>query len=222
MQTLPIIELRRIEANIIKPIHEEMVKELGEGPARRILGQAIRRNAIEQGRGLAEASPEPPGIAAFAGLLERWKANDALRMETLEQSDERLDFNVTRCRYAEMYREMGLAGIGHLLSCNRDGALCEGLRSAARAHPHPDDHGRGVALQLPLSMEKRRCTLKPDAVPPATRRGGAKPRTDDPRAWYDRAQATPPSNEEGFQCPLIRQSGNASTASWARTASCSS
>ena len=126
MQALPIIELRRIEANIIKPIYEEMVKELGEEPARRILGQAIRRNAIEQGRGLAEASEEPPGIAAFAGLLERWKANDALRIDTLEQSDERFDFNVTRCRYAEMYREMGLAGIGHLLSCNRDGALCEG------------------------------------------------------------------------------------------------
>ena len=126
MQTLPIIELRRIEANIIKPIYEEMVQELGEESARRILGQAIRRNAIEQGRSLAEKSAEPPGIAAFAGLLERWKANDALRMDTLEQSDERLDFNVTRCRYAEMYREMGLAELGHLLSCNRDGALCEG------------------------------------------------------------------------------------------------
>ena len=126
MQTLPIIELRRIEANIIKPIYEEMVKELGEEPARRILGQAIRRNAIEQGRSLAEDSAEPPGIAAFAGLLERWKANDALRIDTLEQSDERFDFNVTRCRYAEMYREMGLAEIGDLLSCNRDGALCEG------------------------------------------------------------------------------------------------
>ena len=126
MQTLPIIELRRIEANIIKPIYEEMVQELGEESARRILGQAIRRNAIEQGRGLAETSAEPPGIAAFAGLLDRWKANDALRIDTLEQSEERFDFNVTRCRYAEMYREMGLAEIGHLLSCNRDGALCEG------------------------------------------------------------------------------------------------
>ena len=126
MQALPIIELRRIEANIIKPIYEEMVKELGEGSARRILGQAIRRNAVEQGRRLAEASDEPPGIAAFAALLERWKANDALRTETLEQTEARFDFNVTRCRYAEMYREMGLAEIGDLLSCNRDGALCEG------------------------------------------------------------------------------------------------
>jgi hypothetical protein len=35
-------------------------------------------------------------------------------------------FNVTRCRYAEMYKEMGLGEIGHLLSCNRDATFCEG------------------------------------------------------------------------------------------------
>ena len=126
MQPLPIIELRRIEANIIRPIFEEMVTELGEEPARRILGRAIRRNAVEQGRRLAEESDGPAGIAEFARLMERWKANDALRVDVLDLSDERFDFNVTRCRYAEMYREMGLGEIGPLLSCNRDGALCEG------------------------------------------------------------------------------------------------
>ena len=126
MPELPIIELRRIEANIIKPIYEEMAAELGEETARHILGTAIRRNAIEQGRALAAASEKPAGIAGFAKLQDRWKANDALRVEILGQDDERLDFDVTRCRYAEMYREMGLGDIGHLLSCNRDGALCEG------------------------------------------------------------------------------------------------
>ena len=126
MPELPIIELRRIEAGIIEPIYEEMAAELGDDTARRILRAAIRRNAIEQGRTLAAESGEPAGIAGFAKLLERWKANDALRMEVLEQDDERFDFNVTRCRYAEMYRGMGLGGIGSLLSCNRDGAFCEG------------------------------------------------------------------------------------------------
>ena len=126
MPEIPIIELRRIEANIIKPIYEEMTAELGEEKARRILGAAIRRNAIEQGRSLMEASGEPAGIDGFAKLLERWTANDALRMEVLAQDDERLDFNVTRCRYSEMYREMGLGDLGAVLSCNRDGAFCEG------------------------------------------------------------------------------------------------
>ena len=126
MSELPIIELRRIEANIIKPIYEEMTAELGEEKARRILGSAIRKAAIEQGRTLAAASEEPASIVGFANLLERWTANDALRIEILEQDDERFDFNVVRCRYSEMYREMGLGDIGALLSCNRDGAFCEG------------------------------------------------------------------------------------------------
>ena len=106
-----------------------MAAELGEEKARRILGEAIRKNAIEQGRTLAEAAGEPTGIAGFARLLERWTANDALRIEVLAQDDERFDFNVTRCRYSEMYREMGLGDLGALLSCNRDGAFCEGYDS---------------------------------------------------------------------------------------------
>ena len=126
MSELPIIELRRIEANIIRPIYEEMAAELGKENARRILGAAIRRNAIEQGRTLADVAEEPAGIAGFAKLLERWTANDALRIEVLEQDDERFDFNVTRCRYSEMYRDMGLGDLGAVLSCNRDGAFCEG------------------------------------------------------------------------------------------------
>lgn len=126
MQELPIIELRRIEANIIRPIYEEMEAELGKEAAQRILGRAIRRNAIEQGRELAAASEGPTGIDSFTKQQARWTANNAIEVEMLNQSEEQLDFNVTRCRYAEMYREMGLGHIGHLLSCNRDGSLCEG------------------------------------------------------------------------------------------------
>ena len=40
---------------------------------------------------------------------------------------EALEFNVTRCRYAEMYRRLGLAEVGPVLSCNRDGSMIEGF-----------------------------------------------------------------------------------------------
>ena len=40
---------------------------------------------------------------------------------------DRLDFDVTRCRYAEMYRALGLADLGGTLSCCRDFALIEGF-----------------------------------------------------------------------------------------------
>lgn len=133
MDELPIIELRRIEANIVKPIYAEMVRALGREKAREILGAAIRENAIEHGRGYAvREAPGGNDLAGFARLLPNWQKGDALEIEILESTAERFDFNVTRCRYAEMYREMGVAEIGDLLSCGRDGSFCTGYNPKIR------------------------------------------------------------------------------------------
>ena len=43
---------------------------------------------------------------------------------------DRLSFDVTRCKYAEMYRALGLADLGASLSCVRDFALVEGFNPA--------------------------------------------------------------------------------------------
>ena len=56
--------------------------------------------------------------------------NDALELEILEQTPTRLSFNVTRCRYAEMYRALGLPDLGGSLSCQRDYALAQGFNPA--------------------------------------------------------------------------------------------
>jgi hypothetical protein len=55
-----------------------------------------------------------------------------MEMEVKEQTETSYVFNVTRCRYAEMYREMGLGDIGHLLSCQRDATFCEGYDKRLR------------------------------------------------------------------------------------------
>ncbi len=123
---LPILEQRRIEANIIKPIYEEMVMELGAAKAGSILKSAIVKNAIAHGQAYAEAQTEPTSLSSFHELLEQWKAGGALEVEMLHESEQKIDYNITRCRFAEMYREMGLADIGHILSCGRDGTFCTG------------------------------------------------------------------------------------------------
>jgi hypothetical protein len=127
---LPILLRRRIEAGVIKPLYEEMVAALGTEQARAILRNAITKDAIAHGRGYAERGSGANDLAGFADLLPQWQANDALRVEVLEQSDEKFDFNVTRCRYAEMYRKMGLTEIGDILSCGRDGTFCTGYNPA--------------------------------------------------------------------------------------------
>ena len=126
-EQLPILEQRRIEARVIKPIYDEMVARLGVEAAQAILGAAIEKAAIAQGRSFAEASGGQLGIDGFAAIQKHWTANGALEIEEVGRAHDRLDFNVTRCRYSEMYREMGLGEIGHLLSCGRDGTFCQGF-----------------------------------------------------------------------------------------------
>ncbi|MGQ0486297.1 MAG: L-2-amino-thiazoline-4-carboxylic acid hydrolase [Hyphomicrobiales bacterium] len=131
MTELPTLTKRRLQAEVIKPIYEEMVKQVGEAKAAAILDAAIRKAAIAEGREFAGKAPG--GVTSMAGfikLYEWWMADGALEMNVLEAGDTKFDFDVTRCKYAEMYREMGLGHIGHLLSCNRDGTFCEGYDPA--------------------------------------------------------------------------------------------
>jgi hypothetical protein len=123
---LPILEQRRIEAMVIKPIYEEMVEELGVGKARQILDTAIKKAAIAQGQSFAAEAEGGTSLDTFADIQKHWTASGALEIETIERTPDKLDFNVTRCRYSEMYKALGLGEIGHLLSCNRDGTFCEG------------------------------------------------------------------------------------------------
>jgi hypothetical protein len=66
-------------------------------------------------------------LVAFADSLRFWTQDNALEIELLAQDEERFDFNVTRCRYAELYRALGIPELGAVLSCNRDGALIQGF-----------------------------------------------------------------------------------------------
>ena len=123
---LPMLEQRRIEANILKPVYREMVEQLGEEKAQEILGAAVIRDSISQGQAYAEGL-EDRGLIAFRDTMAQWKASGALEMEMLKETEEEVHFNVVRCKYSEMYREMGVGDIGHLLSCNRDGTFCTGF-----------------------------------------------------------------------------------------------
>ena len=127
MTDMPILTQRRIEAGFARGVYEAMKAELGEQVATRILTAAVvkmaRATAAEMAR---EAPGGVPTLDSFRAIQPRWTAEDALRTETLKSTETEFHFNVVRCRYAEMYREMGLADLGAVLSCNRDGAFCEG------------------------------------------------------------------------------------------------
>jgi hypothetical protein len=122
---LSLLEQREIEARIVGPLIAAVRAELGAEKTlalvRRVISDLARQSGAELAQRLGEAS-----LPAFASCLDRWSEAGALEIDVLEQSADRLSFNVTRCRYAEMYRALGLADLGSSLSCVRDFALAEG------------------------------------------------------------------------------------------------
>jgi hypothetical protein len=120
------LEKRKIEAEILKEVYETLKESHGEAVARTTIAESVRRSAIEQARQFAAAAPGGPSLKAFQDVMPLWTKGGALEIEVQEKTDTTFTFNVTRCRYAETYKAMGLGEIGHLLSCNRDGAFCEG------------------------------------------------------------------------------------------------
>jgi hypothetical protein len=123
---LPLIERREIEARIVGPLVRAFAAEFGLERTLAIVGTLIRDLARQDGAELARVLGEQT-LEAFAASLDRWRENGALEIKILEQSPTQLSFDVTRCRYAEMYRALGLADLGASLSCERDFALAEGF-----------------------------------------------------------------------------------------------
>jgi L-2-amino-thiazoline-4-carboxylic acid hydrolase-like protein len=129
MQSMAMLERRRIEAAMLKHVYDVLEASHGVEVAQQTIAEAVRKSAIEQARQMAAAHGPGRSLDAFIDGHEPWLRGGALTIEVKERNATRYRYNVTRCKYAEMYRDMGLGEIGHLLSCQRDGTFCEGYDS---------------------------------------------------------------------------------------------
>ena len=129
LNAIGILKRREIEARVLAPVIEALGQEFDRDRVIEIIRGVIVELAREQGQALAAAAPDT-SLESFAATLEPWTRDDAMRIDVVEQTRERFGFNVTRCRYAEMYRAMGIPELGAVLSCNRDAALIEGFNPA--------------------------------------------------------------------------------------------
>jgi len=117
---------REIEAGIAGPLIKAFMAEIGEERALEIAREVITSLARESGEMLRRLTGEN-SLEQFARGLPLWNRDGALRFDILESTPEKLSMNVSRCRYAEMYKELGLADLGFTLSCGRDYAMVEGF-----------------------------------------------------------------------------------------------
>lgn len=121
-----VLTRREIEARIVAPLIERLGAEFGHDRVRELALEVVREVARGQGAEMA-AALGGSDLATFMSGNEAWTRGGALEMEIIEQSAEVFAFNVTRCRYAEMYKALGIPELGALFSCDRDATMIEGF-----------------------------------------------------------------------------------------------
>lgn len=123
---IPHLQKRRIEARVLIPFITACRETFGDGPTSEVIAATVRSLAAEEGATWAESFGRD--IAGLREVAETvWAGGGGLDIEVLDQADDRLDFNVTRCRYAEFYKDLGLADLGFLVHCSRDHAMIIGF-----------------------------------------------------------------------------------------------
>ncbi|HSN92601.1 MAG TPA: L-2-amino-thiazoline-4-carboxylic acid hydrolase [Anaeromyxobacteraceae bacterium] len=140
-QEIGILERRRIEAEILAPVLDELEAALGVERASALLSRAVARVARESGRALRKGWPGG-GLEGLRALWESLGRGGALDVR-LEEAEGSLRLRVTRCAYAELYRRLGRPRLGLVLSCGRDAPLLEGYSDA-------------------LALERTACLLEDD------------------------------------------------------------
>ena len=120
---------RETEVRILLPFLQGLYEEFGKEKTIKVLEKTINEIAKTHGEELSKEYGN--NIDAFLDTLKFWTKDDALEIDILEKSDSKLSFNVTRCKYAEMYTALGVSDLGAVLSCNRDASLIKGFNPKA-------------------------------------------------------------------------------------------
>ena len=120
------LQRRKIEGRVLIPFIQVLRDKFGEKSAADVVDETIRRLAARKVRD----GRRPSGKRRHR--CERWRrsfgrAAAGMDVEVLGESNDHLDFNVTRCQYAEFYKELGLSDLGFRIHCNRDHAMVVGF-----------------------------------------------------------------------------------------------
>ena len=125
---MDVIDRRQVEALVLGPMLKAFPNEIGIEKTNEIARTVITSLAREQGAQFAEDIGSNK-LEDYASNKDAWRRNGALEIEVIKSDNREYSFNVTRCKYAEMYKELGYADLGEIFSCTRDFEFCSGFNS---------------------------------------------------------------------------------------------
>jgi len=123
---VPLIEQAKIQAQVLVPLIKALQAELGEDRANAI----VRKSLGDMYRGLGEKWWRAQRASSIgenmASAFATYAAGDALEYQVVKQSEDAFEIDVTGCRYAQFYKELGVPELGFLLVCTSDFHMAEG------------------------------------------------------------------------------------------------
>jgi L-2-amino-thiazoline-4-carboxylic acid hydrolase len=126
---IPVIERAKIQAQVLVPLVKALQAELGVERAnalvRKALGDVYRRLGEQWWQSKQSTHVGENMASAFASFAR----GDALDYNVRAQSQDIYEVDVTGCRYAQFYKELGEPELGFLLACSSDFTFAEGLGS---------------------------------------------------------------------------------------------
>ena len=124
---IPVIEQAKIQAQVLIPLVKALQAELGEERAstlvRKALGDVYRRLGEQWWRAKESTHVGETMALAFASFAK----GDAVEYSVRAQSQDTYEIDVTGCRYAQFYKELGEPELGFLLVCSSDFPFAEGF-----------------------------------------------------------------------------------------------
>ena len=123
---VPILIRREIEARIAGPLIEAFMEKFGREETIAVASNVILKLAEESGQQLAERCGGN-SLEHLSNGTGQWSAGGALKRDVLEKNEVKYNYNIVRCKYADMYKELGLEERGFIFSCGRDGKMFGGF-----------------------------------------------------------------------------------------------
>jgi hypothetical protein len=121
---VPLVDRVKIQSEVLVPLIKGLEKELGKERARELVRGTLADFYRDMAKDLATAHGS---LGAMQALGEVSAGGDAIDVEVKEMSAEKMDFDITGCRYAQFFQQIGEPELGFLLVCSADFPMTDGI-----------------------------------------------------------------------------------------------
>jgi hypothetical protein len=125
-KTTPLMQRVKLQTELLLPLLRHLRAELGEENANDLVYPVLRRMTRDWIAEIASLESADP-IENFRKTSELHLASfeGDVDMDVLRADEDRLEVNVTGCRYADFFLQLGEPELGAILTCEMDDHIAE-------------------------------------------------------------------------------------------------